>query len=228
MQATKIIYMEEGWEFLQKAITKVKNSLDGFSEPQFSSEEYMMLYTTIYNMCNQQPPHDYSQQLYDKFRESFDEYITSMVVPSLREKHGEFLLKELQRRWSNHKVMIRWLYRFFQYLDRFFVSRGSSPALNEAALISFHDLVFHEISGEVTGIIISLINQEREGEQIYRSLLKNVLNIFVELGLGGMEFYENGFEAALLADTGAYYSQKASIGSWRTHAHNTCSRLSSA
>jgi cullin 1 len=34
---------------------------------------------TIYNMCTQKPPHDYSQQLYDKYRESFEEYITSMV-----------------------------------------------------------------------------------------------------------------------------------------------------
>lgn len=30
-------------------------------------------------MCTQKPPHDYSQQLYDKYRESFEEYITSMV-----------------------------------------------------------------------------------------------------------------------------------------------------
>jgi cullin 1 len=30
-------------------------------------------------MCTQKPPHDYSQQLYEKYRESFEEYITSMV-----------------------------------------------------------------------------------------------------------------------------------------------------
>ena len=30
-------------------------------------------------MCTQKPPHDYSQQLYDKYREAFEEYITSMV-----------------------------------------------------------------------------------------------------------------------------------------------------
>ena len=30
-------------------------------------------------MCTQKLPHDYSQQLYDKYRESFDEYITSIV-----------------------------------------------------------------------------------------------------------------------------------------------------
>lgn len=34
---------------------------------------------TIYNMCTQKPPHDYSQQLYDKYQESFVEYINSTV-----------------------------------------------------------------------------------------------------------------------------------------------------
>jgi cullin 1 len=33
-------------------------------------------------MCTQKPPHDYSQQLYEKYRESFEEYITSMVRDS--------------------------------------------------------------------------------------------------------------------------------------------------
>lgn len=34
---------------------------------------------TIYNMCTQKPPQDYSQQLYDKYREAFEEYIISTV-----------------------------------------------------------------------------------------------------------------------------------------------------
>ena len=40
--------------------------------------------------------------------------------------------------------------------------------------------------------------------------MKNVLDIFVEIGLGSMECYENDFEAAMLKDTAAYYSRKAS------------------
>lgn len=54
------------------------------------------------------------------------------------------------------------------------------------------------------------IDQEREGEQIDRALLKNVLDIFVEIGMGKMDYYENDFEEAMLKDTAAYYSRKAS------------------
>jgi cullin 1 len=40
-------------------------------------------------------------------------------------------------------------------------------------------------------------------------VLKNVLDIFVEIGLGQMECYENDFEDFLLKDTTEYYSVKA-------------------
>ncbi|KAJ8497996.1 hypothetical protein OPV22_008548 [Ensete ventricosum] len=211
MHERKTIDLEQGWEFMQKGITKLKNILEGLPEQQFSSEDYMMLYTTIYNMCTQKPPHDYSQQLYDKYRESFEEYITSMVLPSLREKHDEFMLRELVKRWLNHKVMVRWLSRFFHYLDRYFIARRSLPPLNEVGLTCFRSLVYQEIKGKVKDAVISLIEQEREGEQIDRALLKNVLDIFVEIGLGNMDCYENDFEAYFLKDTAAYYSRKASI-----------------
>ncbi|XP_022727598.1 cullin-1-like isoform X3 [Durio zibethinus] len=163
-------------------------------------------------MCTQKPPHDYSQQLYDKYREAFEEYITSMVLPSLREKHDEFMLRELVKRWTNHKVMVRWLSRFFNYLGRYFIARRSLPALNEVGLTCFRDLVYQEVHDKVRDAVIVLIDKEREGEQIDRALLKNVLDIFVEIGMGQMVRYEDDFEADMLEDTGAYYSRKAS--SW--------------
>ena len=69
-------------------------------------------------MCTQKPPHDYSATLYERYREAFNEYITTTVLPALREKHDEYMLRELVKRWENHKLMVRWLSRFFNYLDR--------------------------------------------------------------------------------------------------------------
>lgn len=53
------------------------------------------------------------------------------------------------------------------------------------------------------------IDKEREGEQIDRSLLKNVLDIFVEIGMGDMDQYEQDFEKQMLEDTAVYYKSKA-------------------
>jgi hypothetical protein len=51
------------------------------------------------------------------------------------------MLKELVKRWDNHKIMVRWLSRFFNYLDRYFIARRSLPALSEVGLMCFRDLV---------------------------------------------------------------------------------------
>ncbi|KAM1058102.1 hypothetical protein EV2_032221 [Malus domestica] len=205
----KVIELDQGWDYMQKGIMKLKKILEGLPEPQFNSEEYMMLYTTIYNMCTQKPPNDYSQQLYDKYREAFEEYITSTVLPALREKHDEFMLRELVKRWANHKLMVRWLSRFFHYLDRYFIARRSLPALKEVGLTCFRDLVYREVNANARIAVIGLIDKEREGEQIDRALLKNVVDIFVEIGMGQMESYEEDFEAHFLVDSGEYYSRKA-------------------
>lgn len=46
------------------------------------------------------------------------------VLPSLHEHREEVLLRELLTRWNNHKVMVRWLSRFFNYLDRWVIWGG--------------------------------------------------------------------------------------------------------
>ena len=44
--------------------------------------------------------------------------IPPQVLPVLKQHDAEVLLKELLTRWQNHKIMVRWLSRFFNYLDR--------------------------------------------------------------------------------------------------------------
>ncbi|CAI0466803.1 unnamed protein product [Linum tenue] len=203
------IELEQGWEIIERGITRLKNILEGLPEPKFSSTNYMELYTTVYNMCTQKP-HDYSQQLYDRYRESIEDYINSMVLPSLREKHDEFMPRELVKRWENHKVLVRWLSHIFHYLDPEFIPRRSLLPLREVGFICFRNLVYHAFYRDLRVWVLSLIDQEREGEEIDRALLKNVVDIFVEIGMGRMDCYDNDLEAAMLKATAVYYSRKAS------------------
>ncbi len=34
----------------------------------------------------------------------------------MRDKHGEYLLVELVKQWEHHKIMNKWMFRFFMYL----------------------------------------------------------------------------------------------------------------
>ena len=66
----------------------------------------------------QKSPYNWSEQLYQRHGEVISNYLTHTVLPALRDRHNEFLLKELTRRWSNHEIMNKWMQRFFMYLDR--------------------------------------------------------------------------------------------------------------
>jgi hypothetical protein len=62
-------------------------------------------------------------------------------LPSLRAKDNDVLLRELLKRWSNHKVMTCWLSRLFRSLEAFGMTQISPE---EIGFLSFYDLVGYD------------------------------------------------------------------------------------
>ncbi|KAH9681948.1 Cullin-1 [Citrus sinensis] len=196
----KEIDMDEGWDIIQKWITKLRRISEGLPEPPFNVDDYVMLYSSVYSTCIQGPHHGYSAQLYNKCKQDLEEYMSSTVFPSLSEKHDEHLLRELVKRFANHKVMVKWLALCFNYLERYYIRQRALPTISEIGLTCFRDLVFDALKHKAKDVVIALIDREREGEEIDRALLKN----------GKMDCYEKDFEEHMLRDTGNYYSCKVS------------------
>ncbi|CAF1923551.1 unnamed protein product [Brassica oleracea] len=213
MCSDTIIEYEQGCKCLETGVSKLTRILEEeTSEKPFNREQYIEAYTTIYNMCIQEDPHNYSQRLYHKYHDIVEHYANETVLPCIQLKQDEYLLRELSRKWDHYKVFVKWLSHFFNYLERFFISYRNYPSLLEVAMKSFRDLVYLEVQVSVKDVVMALIHKEREGEQIERELLKNIVDIFVQSGMGTMERYEKDFEMFLLEDTASYYSRKAS--SW--------------
>ncbi|XP_022842398.1 cullin-1-like isoform X2 [Olea europaea var. sylvestris] len=185
---------EQAWPFLHEAINKVIGNLEGVHKREFTSEEYMQVYTTVYNVCYPNPMGPEAEKLYDHYRKTFEDYISSKVLPSLRGKNDENLLRELLRRWNNHKTMVKWLSRFFHYLQRYFISKKKLPSLEGTGHSAFYNLVYSEINNEVRDAILSLIDKERKGEQIDQAMVKSVLDIYLEIGENSMKYYAKDFE----------------------------------
>ncbi|KAK1280385.1 Cullin-1 [Acorus gramineus] len=192
---------EEGWAIMEEAMMKLTNLLEGFPETQFTSADYMRFYQyflscpkqplllwvpfqfssyvlgldelrrTAYQMCIQKPPHDYSALLYERFRTSIEDYVADKVLPSLREKQGEDLLRDFARRWTNHRELVRRLSRFLAYLDRYFVEKRKLPKLVDAGTVIFEELVYNEMKLSVTNVLISMtkacLNEEKERAAYY-------------------------------------------------------------
>ncbi|GMN43209.1 hypothetical protein TIFTF001_012415 [Ficus carica] len=205
---------EKGWANIHKSISKLNRLVEGLREPSFTTEEYTTSYTNVYNICHQRPPNISDVRLlYHKYGDEYKAYIATTVLPLLEEKQGEFLLKELVHRWANYKVKIRWLTHFFNYLDRCYAKREKLPTLREVGIMCFREIVYAKLNARVIDVMIDLIERERDGEQVDRTLLKNVVDMFVEMDTGEqLEYYRRDFEVAMLEGTGKYYSRKAS--SW--------------
>ena len=133
MLSPKIIALEEGWnnEIKAKAIDVLEDmlntGLDKNKPRLFDPKEYVQTYTTCYNMCTQRSPYNWSEQLYQRHGETICDYLSKTVLPALKQKSGNALLTELTVRWSNHKIMNKWMRLFFMYLDRYYVKHHSLP-----------------------------------------------------------------------------------------------------
>ncbi|XP_027332052.1 cullin-1-like isoform X2 [Abrus precatorius] len=198
---------EEVWPLLQIAVNKLINQIEGVDNSSFTSQEYMSYYTTVYEFCTDRLGDENSKLLYAQYKKVFEEYINSMVLPSLRGKKNEILLRELLRRWSNHKIMTRWLLRFFHFLERYHIPRWKLPSLEEISFLTFHDLVYDEMNNQVVVSILYMIDQERAGEQIDRTLVNNVLAIYSEMGNIPRENNTEHFAVRMTKDNAALYEE---------------------
>ncbi|XP_061349208.1 cullin-1-like [Gastrolobium bilobum] len=201
---------EEGWPLLQTAVDRIINQVEGVDNSSFTSQEYMSYYTTVYELCTDQQHLKNSKKLYDQYKKIFEEYINSTVLPSLRGKKDENLLRELLRRWSNHKIMTRWLSRFFNYLNRYDIPRWELPSLLETSFLSFYDLVYGEMNKQVVDAILYMIDQERAGEQINRTLINNTLAIYSEIGDSTRIINAKHFAERMIIENVAFYYDGAS------------------
>ncbi|KAJ9181945.1 hypothetical protein P3X46_005988 [Hevea brasiliensis] len=201
---------EEVLVVIKEMVNTLNTSLEGIETQPFNSEDYMRFYTAVYNITSPHPIREYSQELYDKYREICEEHLNSKVLPSLRGKRDQDLLQELVRKWANYKTMTRWLSRFFHYLERYFIPIRQLPSLQENSFIAFYNLVYGEINGQVRNTVISMINQERNGELIDQELVKSIVTIYVEMGIESMKYYEQDFEESLLKESAVFYSENAS------------------
>lgn len=162
-------------------------------------------------MCTQRSPYNWSRELYQRHGETIERYLTSTVLPALRDKTGQggtILLTELQHRWINHQIMNKWLKKFFTYLDRYYVKHHSLPTLSQAGLRCFRTHVYDEMKGEATEAILQLINDERDGKIIDKSLIKSIVELYENMGMGSLDAYNADLEEPLLQSTREFYAKK--------------------
>ena len=182
------ILFSEGWHRIYNdGIAKLELMLSSQFQTgtaAFSNNEYVELYTLIYQMCIQKQPHSYTPLLYEQYDKCIADYLTNTTLPALTNDKmaGALLLKELTRRWTDHRLMRKWMFDFFRYLDRFYVKRAGKKPLADVALARFRMIVFEQVKGRVTKAVLEQVERDRNGEVIDRQLLHEVVTLYIEMG----------------------------------------------
>eukprot|EP00968_Pinguiococcus_pyrenoidosus_P010151 scaffold803_cov310-Pinguiococcus_pyrenoidosus.AAC.64 len=84
----------------------------------------------------------------------------------------------------------------------------------------FLQAVIHhaKVRDRLRTLLLAAIKEERQGQLVDRPLLKTILNMLVEVGVGSTVVYEADFEAAFLHETRVFYR----LESLEFLSHNTC------
>eukprot|EP00761_Pharyngomonas_kirbyi_P014490 gb/GECH01014520.1/.p1 GENE.gb/GECH01014520.1/~~gb/GECH01014520.1/.p1 ORF type:complete len:769 (+),score=194.98 gb/GECH01014520.1/:1-2307(+) len=181
------------WNKLKNAIDAIYNKKGG----QTSREE---LYKAVRDLCI----HKKSENLFNNLKEQLQKH-TGEKLNQLSSKNtdSESFLTNLKNIWEDHCEQMILIRNIFLYLDRTYVMQNSSVrSLWDMGLEFFRKYVVlePEIEKKCINDLLQLIRQEREGEQLDRSLIKTLISMLVSLNI-----YVSHFEQKLINNTKEFY-----------------------
>ena len=151
------IELEEGWAQIETYINRLIQIVwsDDLKERKINNRDYMTAFTLVYNMCTQDHPHKYSEQLYSRYKKTYNDVFIQHVVPKIDVAPDTELA--IQEQWRKYKIFMKWMYNFFSYLDRFYIKRQGLPPVKGPDMGSrlFKDHLRNRLSEESIDTILS-------------------------------------------------------------------------
>lgn len=146
---------------------------------------------------------------------------TAASANERREMHETFL-RRLRDSWEDHNTAMNMIADVLMYLDRGLVQDSNRPSIYTTTIGLYRDHILHgplptspdhTVSYILNCIIIDLINMERDGDVIDRSLIRSCIRMLDSLYKTDMELedeklYFTGFEPVFLDATETYYKME--------------------
>nr|CAH0101883.1 unnamed protein product [Daphnia galeata] len=187
-------YQDVAWQKLEEAVVAIQNS----TSIKSALED---LYQAVQNLCS----HSFAPLVYSKLKNLTESHVQSNLAQFLAESIDPCVfLKMMNDCWQSHCQQMILIRGIFLYLDRKYVLQN--PGIMSLWDMGLDTFKVHIISDPlvqtrtVDGLLL-LIDKERQGDTVERSLLKSLLRMLSDLGI-----YHEAFETKFLSSTERVYS----------------------
>ncbi|XP_078403522.1 cullin-4B [Cetorhinus maximus] len=187
-------YTNETWQKLKEAVEAIQKS----TSIKYNLEE---LYQAVENLCS----YKVSANLYKQLRQVCEDHIKAQIHQFREDSLDSVLfLKKIDKCWQDHCRQMIMIRSIFLFLDRTYVLQNSMlPSIWDMGLELFrsHVISDRKVQNKTIDGILLLIERERNGEAIDRSLLRSLLSM-----LSDLQIYQDSFEQRFLEETNRLYA----------------------
>ncbi|NXX17429.1 CUL4A protein, partial [Podargus strigoides] len=196
-------YTQNTWQKLHEAVEAIQSSVS----IKYNLEE---LYQAVENLCS----YKVSATLYKQLRQVCEEHVKAQIL-QFREYpfpkcctdslDSLLFLKKINKCWQDHCRQMIMIRSIFLFLDRTYVLQNSMlPSIWDMGLELFRNHVISDkqVQNKTIDGILLLIERERNGEAVDRSLLRSLLSMLSDL----QQVYKESFEQRFLEETNCLYA----------------------
>lgn len=187
-------YRELTWEKLRGAVLAIQKS----KSVKYSLEE---LYQAVENLCN----HKMAHYIYNSLGNLTDAHICKNIEQFLAESMDrQVFLKKMNHWWQSHCHQMIMIRSIFLYLDRTYVLQNPSVlSIWDMGLELFRRCIIINplVQTRIVEGLLMLIEKERQGDSVDRTLLKSLLRM-----LSDLQIYPDAFEQKFLTATERLYA----------------------
>ncbi|NXG68480.1 CUL4A protein, partial [Baryphthengus martii] len=199
-------YTQDTWQKLHEAVGAIQSSIS----IKYNLEE---LYQAVENLCS----YKVSATLYKQLRQVCEDHVKAQILqfreyPFLMHRMVRMVnsldsllfLKKINKCWQDHCRQMIMIRSIFLFLDRTYVLQNSMlPSIWDMGLELFRNHVISDkqVQNKTIDGILLLIERERNGEAVDRSLLRSLLSM-----LSDLQVYKESFEHRFLEETNCLYA----------------------
>jgi len=187
--------------FQEKSVERLRKAVVAIQQATPIDATLEELYQSVENLCS----HGMAEKVYQALKALVESYVQDCVQQFLGESLDKLIfMKKMNDCWSGHCRQMIMIRSIFLFLDRTYVLQHPSVmSIWELGLDTFRRCILTNqlVQTRTVDGILMLIEQERHGDMVDRSLLKSLLRM-----LSDLQIYKDAFEKKFLLATEKLYA----------------------